>query len=113
MIYYRITLFENKSDGFGDNSRLTGGVKGVNWLKYDGDDNGMPLNTEIEDESLAMKILLQNLQLVQAKLVAANYPTQLIGKSKELVRNQADLEEIIQGQYEKVIVEKYQSDLVR
>lgn len=74
-------------------------MKGINWLKYDGDDGGLELGQEREDESLAIKILTKNLQAVETQLLATTNPSELknIGKKTRYVKNEVDLKEIIDG----------------
>jgi hypothetical protein len=57
----------------------------------------LPFDTEVKDESLAMKIFLQNLTLVQEIFLASNNPSQTkqAGEITEYVKNEKDLLDII------------------
>ena len=111
MIYYKITLFTNKADD-GESFPLKGGMKSMKWLKYSGDDGGMKMGEKKEDESLAMQILIENLQELEYTLLGSNDPNEKVGKQWREVKGEDDLKEIISGGYEKVLVEKYESDRV-
>lgn len=111
MIYYQISLLTNKEDDI-DNPPYKGTIKVIKWLKYNSETN-LPLNHSTIDESLAMKILIQNLQLVESTIIASNDPQITnIGTPTEYVKNEADLVRIIAGQFEKVMILKYESDYV-
>jgi hypothetical protein len=111
MIYYRVTFYTNREDGIEGLPRR-GGMKGINWLKYNGDDGGLEIGQEREDESLAIKILIQNLQLVEIQLLGTTDPSELknIGKTTRYVKNEDDLKEVIAGEYPMSLVAKYESN---
>ena len=110
--YYELQMFENRED---DCSTLPykGRVKGIKLLKFNGDDKGLNFGDKIEDESLAMQILLQNLQQVELTFLGSNdlNVTRKIGEKVEEIKNEKDLQEIIFGKYEKIFVSKYKSTI--
>ena len=115
MIYYQITLYTNREDDFNKSVRLKGGLKAIKWLKYDGADNDLQIDQEREDESLAMKILIKNLQQVEEQLLATtdSKSTGAIGQVTRYIKNEDDLKRVIDGHYKKVMVKKYESDVIR
>ena len=109
--YYNVTMFENKNDTLA-NLPYKGGVKGIKWLKFKGDDNNLEFDKEVENESLAMKILLQNLQMIEHTFIASNDPStnRKFGDKWLEIKNEKDLKSVIEGRYEKVVVSKYMSN---
>lgn len=112
MIYYQVTMFEDKRD-MAEGLPRHGRIKGVKWLEFNGDDKGMLVGEEKDDESLAIQILMQNLEKVESELVGTNDPSQkhLIGTKKRYVKNESDLVDLLHGNYETVLVKKYTSQL--
>lgn len=112
--YYELEMFENREDDLPTLS-LNGRVRVIKFLKFNGDDKGLNFGDKIEDESLAMQILLQNLQHVKLTFLGANdmNETRRIGEKSEEIKNEKDLQEIIFGKYEKIFVSKYTSTIFR
>lgn len=111
MIYYAVTMYTDKRD-LADGLPRHGGMKGIKWLQFNGDDKGMQVDEERDDESLVIQILMQNLQKVETELLATNDPSQqhLIGTTKQYIKNQADLEDLLYGNYAAALVRKYESN---
>lgn len=111
--YYKIELYENKDDSLDDiKLPFKGDVKSMSWLKYDGDDGDLKPGLRIENESLAMSILIQNLKEVEHTFVGSNIPNEnrKAGEKHIEIKNKSDLEDIIFGRYEKVFVSTYYSE---
>lgn len=112
MIYYQVTMYTDKRD-LADGLPRHGGMKGVKWLKFNGDDKGMQIDEERDDESLVIQILMQNLEKVETELMATNDPSQrhLIGTTKRYVKNETDLVDLLHGNYAAALVKKYESNM--
>ncbi len=112
MIYYELTMYTDKRD-LADGLPRYGGMKGIKWLKFNGDDKGMQVDEEREDESLVIQILMQNLEKVETELMATNDPSQkhLIGTTKRYVKNETDLVDLLYGNYAAALVRKYESNM--
>jgi len=111
MIYYAVTMYTDKRD-LKDGLPRHGGMKGIKWLQFNGDDKGMQVDEERDDESLVIQILMQNLQKVEAELITTNDPSQqhLIGKTERYVKNETDLVDLLHGHYAAALVRKYESN---
>ena len=115
MLYYSVTMYTNKLDDIKNaKTPFIGGVKCIKWLRYSGNDNELKFGEDREDEKLAINIMLQNLRKQEVVLMFTNDPSidiNEIGKIRIETKNEADLIELLYGQYQKVIVSKYESDL--
>ena len=111
MIYYQVTMYTDKRD-LKDGLPRHGGMKGIKWLGFNGDDKGMQIDEERDDEGLVIQILMQNLEKVETELIAISDPSQqhLIGTTKRYVKNEADLTALLYGNYEAALVKKYESN---
>lgn len=112
--YYELEMFENREDDWAT-LPFKGRLKVIKLLKFNGDDKGLNFGDKIEDESLAMQILLQNIPLVELTFLGTNNlnETRKIGEKVEEIKNEKDLQEIIFGKYEKIFVSKYKSTIFR
>jgi hypothetical protein len=108
--YYEVKMFENKNDTL-ENPPFKGRIKVIKWLKFAGEDS-LDFDKEVESESLAMKILIQNLQMVEHTFITSNnlFERHKFGDKRIEIKNENDLREIIQDRYEKVLVSKYMSN---
>lgn len=103
MIYYQVLLYTNKKDLELENGiPVHGGLRGIKWLIFNGDDKGMQIDEERDDEALAIKILMQNLGKVETELLATNDLSEqhLIGTTERYIKNEADLIDLLHGKYE-------------
>lgn len=109
--YYEIILFEKQTKNIGLPEPIN--YKAIRWLKYS-KETDLNLNIPVENESLAMKILLENLQLIEHTLVGTNNPAKIpeIGKKTEIITNESDLLKIINGTFDKVLVTKFISTII-
>jgi hypothetical protein len=91
LTYYEIVCLENADD---DLERLPwkGAVRFSKWMRFS-EDTDLPLETYQENESLAMRILIENLNTHHFK-----------GK------NVLKLKKMIDGKYARVLIRKYESE---
>jgi hypothetical protein len=99
MIFYELTFFRSENDPFPS--------KYIKWLTYDKETN-IVLNEKHDNESLAIQIMIQNLQEVEDVLISTTDPSKVaeIGIPKTYVRNEDDLVSILNGKYDKIFVKK-------
>ena len=105
--HYRVYLCDDKTDDI-DAGNIKGGVQVVSGLKFDGDDYGLPFDTKVENETLAMRILLQNMDEVELPIFEnGEIEGRVIGDTQIVIENEDNFRRIIQGKYPKVLVSKY------
>lgn len=95
--YYKLVLYPSTRSGLYNSfqfGKSGAGKKTYSWLSYTGDDQGLSFsNRGREDESLAIKILIEN-------------------KDKNLLLRNV-LENMLYGQFERVMVVKYTAEPVK